>query len=137
MNLKENSGKFTLGSGEASFELNLEYPFMIGDQPGPVKTVRHYSDGVGKIGLVRATVKHFDRLDDLTLLPMSNRIENTNPGDVLIMVNRSGYWALLILDDLTFQSGSNGHEPVALMRFVISTNRTSKLTLESLPPLIK
>lgn len=102
VNLHENSGRFTLGSGEASFELILEYPFMIGDQPGSEKTVRHYNDGIGRIGLVRSAAKHPDRLDDLT-----------------------------------FQSSSNGYEPVTLMHFTIATDRTSELTLGNLPPLVK
>lgn len=68
---------------------------------------------------------------------MSNRVETTNPGDALIMMNRAGYWALLILDELTFHSGLNGYEPVALMRFAVATNRTSELTMDSLPPLTK
>lgn len=137
VNLHENSGRFTLGSGEASFELSLEYPFMVGDQPGSEKTVRHYNDSIGRIGLVRSAAKHPDRLNDLPLLPMSNRVETTNPGDALIMMNRAGYWALLILDELTFHSGLNGYEPVALMRFAVATNRTSELTMDSLPPLTK
>ena len=102
VNLHENSGRFTLGSGEASFELILEYPFMIGDQPGSEKTVRHYNDGIGRIGLVRSAAKHPVRLDDLT-----------------------------------FQSSSNGYEPVTLMHFTIATDRTSELTLGNLPPLVK
>lgn len=137
INLNENSGKFTLGSGRASFELNLEYPFATRNQPGAVKTVRHYNDKVGKISLVRSAIQHPDHLHDLSLLPMSNRIENTEPGDVLVMLNQAGYWALLMLDELTFQSGPNGYEPVAHMRFAIATNRTSELTLKNLPPLTK
>lgn len=135
VNLNENSGKFMLGSGEASFQLYLEYPFEIKDHPGPTKTIRHYSDYIDRFGLIRSASKHPDRFDDLTDLPMSNRVECTDPGDVLVMLNDDGYWALLILDDLTFQPSPNGYDPIAHLRYTIATDKTSQLTWDSLPTL--
>lgn len=135
INLNENSGKFTLGNDEARFDLNLDYPWRTGDEPGPVKEIRHLHDGIGNIGLVRAAADHPERFDSLPSLPMSNRVELTKPGDALVMLNRRGYWALLLLDDLIFQPGPNGYEPVAHIRFTIATDKTANLTLENLPPL--
>ncbi|MGX1770152.1 toll/interleukin-1 receptor domain-containing protein [Dietzia sp. NPDC055343] len=137
VNLDENSGKFILGSEEARFELNLEYSSGDEVRPGASREVRHYSDGIGKIGRVIAAVQHPERFADLASLPMSNRVETTKPGDVLVMMNQMGYWALLMLDDVIFRHGPNGYEPVALVRFVIATDRTASLTLEDLPPLGK
>lgn len=135
VNLNENSGRFSLGSEEATFELHLQYPYSGALGPGGPKTVRHYNDYVGKIGLVTAAAQRPEAFADLAALPMSNRVEETNPGDVLVMMNRRGYWALIILDDVVFRPGFNGFEPVALMRYVIATDRTASLTLDDLSPL--
>lgn len=137
VNLNENSGTYILGSDEARFELHLDYPSGSGAGPGAEKKVRHYRDRIGKIGLVTAAAEHPERFDDLAALPISNRVEYTKPGDVMVMLNWAGYWALLMLDDVVFRPGPNGYEAVALMRYVIATDRTADLTLENLPPLVK
>ncbi len=133
VNLNENGGRFTLGGGEAVFEMNLDYPHGGEVRPGAPKVVRHYKDRIGNIGLVAAAAEHPERLGDLAALPMSNRVERTTPGDVLVMMNRRGYWALLMIDDIIFRPGPNGHEPVAVMRYVIATDRTASLALDELP----
>lgn len=74
-------------------------------------------------------------LADLPAVPMSNRTEETSPGDMLVMLNRAGFWALLLLDNVRFEDGPNGHEPVALMRYVIATDRSPSLTFEDIPSL--
>ncbi|WP_406019569.1 hypothetical protein [Kocuria rhizophila] len=74
-----------------------------------------------------------ERFTDLADLPMSNRVGSTEPGDALVMVNREGYWSLLMLDYVDFPYGPNGREPVALMRYVIATDRSDTLTLKDLP----
>lgn len=132
LNLKENSGRFVIGSGESEFHLFLDYPSAV-VRPGAPQRVRHYQDGFDKLGLVAAAAQHPERLQDLPSLPMSNRIEETACGDVAVMLNRHGYWALLILDDVEFKQGLNGFEPIACLRYAIATDRTAKLTLESLP----
>ena len=76
---------------------------------------------------------HPERFSSLAVLPMSNRMESTEPGDVLVIMNRKGYWALLMLDDVEFLPGPNGLEPIALMRYVIATDRSDALTLADLP----
>jgi hypothetical protein len=135
VNMNENSGHFSLGSGEARFEMDLDYPHGGAVRPGGPKTVRHYRDRIGNIGLVAAAAEHPEKFANLAALPMSNRTEKTAPGDVLVMMNRGGYWALLMLDDVTFRPGPNGFEPVAVVRYVIATDRTDSLTLDNLPPL--
>ncbi|WP_159081550.1 toll/interleukin-1 receptor domain-containing protein [Nocardioides sediminis] len=135
VNLNENSGQFTLGSDEARFELHMDYPYGGAIHPSAPKGVRHYKDGIGNIGLVAAAAERRETLADLAALPMSNRAERTTPGDVLVMMNRSGYWALLILDDVIFRPALNGYEPVAVVRYVIATDRTAALTLDDLPTL--
>lgn len=46
INLGENSGNFTIGSGEAEFQLCMDYPASkVG--PGAPKEVRHYRDRIG------------------------------------------------------------------------------------------
>ena len=134
VNLNENSGHYTLGRDEARFEMHLQYHYGDEVRPGARKGVRHYSDRIGHIGVVAAAADRPQRFADLPSLSMSNRTEHTTPGDVLVMLNRSGYWALLILDDVLFRPGPNGYEPVAVMRYVIATDRTASLTLEDLPP---
>ncbi len=57
---------------------------------------------------------------------MSNRIETITPGDVLVMMNHGGYWALLMLDDVVFRLGPNGYEAVAVVRYVIAADRTAR-----------
>lgn len=133
VNLNENSGRFTLGSDDARFEMDLDYPHGGDVRPGGPKRVRHYNDYIGNIGLVAAAVEHPESFADLAALPMSNRVEQTMPGDVLVMMNRKGYWALLLLDDVVFRPGPNGHEPIAVVRYVIATDRTASLTLDDLP----
>lgn len=135
VNLNENSGRYTLGRDEARFEMQIQYHYGDEVRPGARKGVRHYNDGIGHIGLVTAAADNSDRFADLATLPMSNRAEHTAPGDVLVMLNRRGYWALLILDDVAFRTGLNGYEPVAVMRYVIGSDRSASLTLEDLPPL--
>jgi hypothetical protein len=135
VNLNENSGQFTLGSEEARFELQMDYPYGGAVQPGGPKEVRHLKDGIGNIGLVAAAAERPETFADLAALPMSNRVESTTPGDVLVMMNQRGYWALLMLDDVIFRPGPNGYEPVAMLRYVIATDRTASLTLEDLPTL--
>ena len=122
VNLNENSGRFAIGSDDARFEMHMEYPFSAA-QLGGQKTVRHYKDGIGHIGRVASAANHPDSFADLSALPMSNRVENTVPGDALVMMNRSGYWALLMLDDVVFRRGLNGYEPIAVLRFVIGPFR--------------
>lgn len=134
VNLNENSGHFTLGHDEARFEMHLQYHYGDEVRPGARKGVRHYRDRIGRIGLVGAAAEHPERFTDLAVLPMSNRIEHTTPGDALVMLNRSGYWALLMLDDVVFRPGPNGYEPVAVVRYVIATDRTASLTIDDLPP---
>ena len=134
VNLNENSGRFTIGSDEARFEMHLEYPFGGTIQPDFPKEVRHYKDHIGHIGLVTAAVDHPEAFTNLAALPMSNRTERTTPGDVLVMMNQRGYWALLILDEITFRRGLNSYEPIAAVRYVIATDRTASLTLDDLPP---
>ena len=134
VNLNENSGRFTIGSEEALFEMHFEYPYG-GAGPGAPKVVRHYSDSIGNIGLVAAAAVKPEAFVDLAALPMSNRVEQTTPGDVLVMLNRRGYWALLLIDDVIFRPGPNGHEPIALVRYAIDTDRTASLGLSDLPPL--
>lgn len=131
VNLNENSGRFAIGSGDARFEMHLEYPFSA-PQPGGPKVVRHYKDGIGHIGRVATAADHPEIFTDLSTLPMSNRTEETVPGDALVMMNRSGYWSLLMLDDVTFRRGLNGYEPIATLRFVIATDRTASLALDDL-----
>lgn len=63
---------------------------------------------------------------------MSNRVESTVPGDAMVMMNRSGYWALLMLDNVVFRRGLNGYKPIAVLRFVIAKARTASLTLADL-----
>lgn len=133
VNLNQNSGRFTLGNDDASFALTLEYPYGGASGPGGPKLVRHYSDQIGNIGLVIAANDHPERFANLATLPMSNRVEETKPGDVLVMLNRNGYWSLLLLDDVVFRSGPNGYEAIALVRYAIATDRTPSLTLDSLP----
>lgn len=133
INMNENSGKFVIGSGESRFDLFVESLSSRG--LGGQRRVRHYRDYFGgNIGLVVAAVEHPDRFSDLASLPMSNRIEVTEPGDVVVMLNRAGYWALLILDDVVFREGPNGYEEVAIVRYVIATDRTASLKLDDLPP---
>jgi hypothetical protein len=115
--------------------MKFDYPSGAAVQPGGPKVVRHYRDNIGNIGVVAAAAERPETLNDLAALPMSNRVERTTPGDALVMMNRSGYWALLMLDDVNFRQGLNGYEPVAVMRYVIATDRTASLTLEELPPL--
>lgn len=131
VNLNENSGRFAIGSEEARFEMHLEYPFSAA-QPGGQKIVRHYKDGIGHIGFVAAAADHPEAFADLSALPMSNRVEGTVPGDAMVMMNRCGYWALLMLDNVVFRRGLNGYEPIAVLRFVIATDRTASLTLADL-----
>ena len=133
LNMNENSGHFVIGSDEARFAMHLQYPYGAQATPGGNKLVRHYSDQIGNIGLVVAAQDRPESFTDLAVLPMSNRTEETEPGDVLVMLNRSGYWALLALDDVVFRSSPNGYEAVALVRYVIATDRTPSLTLNSLP----
>lgn len=135
VNLNENSGHFALGIEEARFELHLQYPYGSRAVPGGPKEVRHYSDRIGNIGLIVAAAEHPATFASLAELPLSNRVEQTAPGDALVMMNRNGYWALLMLDDVVFRAGLNGYEPVAVMRYVIATDRTAFLTLDDLPPL--
>ena len=135
INLNQNSGRFTLGSGEASFPMHLDWPSGARAQPGGSRRVRHYGDYIGKIGLIAAASSHAEMFDDLALLPMSNRVESTDVGDVLVMLNHGGYWALLALDDVVFPVGPNGYEPVAVVRYVIATDRTSSLTFYDIPPI--
>lgn len=132
LNLNENSGRFVIGSGESEFHLFLEYPWSrVG--PGAPRMVRHMRDEFDKLGLVAAAAQHPERLHDLPSLPMSNRIEETACGDVAVMLNHYGYWALLLLDDVEFEQGPNGFEPIACLRYVIATDRTAELNWESLP----
>lgn len=133
INLNQNSGRFTLGSGEASFQMHLQYLSGAPARPGGAKRVRHYSDQIGHIGLVAAASQHSGSFADLTALPLSNRVEVTEPGDVLVMLNGSGYWSLLALDDVVFRGGPNGYEAIALMRYVIATDRAASLTPDDLP----
>lgn len=134
VNLNQNSGLFTLGNDDSSFMLTLEYPYGRTTGLGGPKLVRHYRDQIGTIGLVAAANDHPERFTDLAALPMSNRVEETKPGDALVMLNQKGYWSLLLLDDVAFRSGPNGYEAIALMRYAIATDRTDSLTLGSLPP---
>ncbi|GGC83387.1 hypothetical protein GCM10011512_07690 [Tersicoccus solisilvae] len=137
LNLSENSGRFTLGGDDSSFTLCLDYPYShINGKDGP-KQVRHLNDYIGNIGLVKSAVQRPERLTDLAALPMSNRVEMTEPGDVVVMMNRGGYWALLMLDDVIFRKGMNGYEPIAIARFVIATDRTASLALDDLPDSLK
>ncbi len=135
VNLNENSGQFALGSDESRFEVHFDYPYGGDVGPSGAKGVRHYNDRIGHIGLVTAAAEHPETFADLAALPLSNRTEQTTPGDVLVMMNREGYWALLMLDDVVFRAGLNGYEPVAVVRYVIATDRTASLTLEDLPSL--
>ncbi len=129
LNLNENSGKFAIGSDDARFDLYCQYPYS---GVGP-KVVRHYRDYVGKIGLVTVDAQQPGTFTDLAALPMSNRAESTSPGDMLVMMNHNGYWALLVLDDIVFRPSPNGHEPIAEVRYVIATDRTASLTPDHLP----
>ena len=131
--VSENSGRFTIGSGEGRFDMFLQYHYGDDPQPGARKGIRHYADHLGNIGLVRAAAEHPERFADLAGLAMSNRTEHTGPGDALVMLNRSGYWALLLLDDVAFRRGPNGYEVFAVIRFVIATDRSASLTLDDLP----
>ena len=133
VNLFENSGRFTLGTEEARFDMDLEYPYSDPPRPGGGKWVRHYNDRIGNLGRVAAAAERPEAFSDIAALPMSNRIEETAPGDALVMINRAGYWAVLMLDDVTFRSGPNGYEAVAVMRYAIATDRSAALTLGDLP----
>lgn len=133
VNLNENSGKFVIGLGEAEFSLWMDYPYGGDPHPGAPSDVRHYSDYIGKIGLVRSAKDHLDRFEDLSSIPLSNRIERTKPGDAIVMLNEHGYWGLLMHDDLIFEDGPNGFEPIAVMRFKIARDRSSRLSPEHLP----
>lgn len=135
LNLNENSGRFVIGSGESEFHLFLDYPSSVVG-PGAPRKVRHYRDGFDKLGLVAAAAQHPERLQDLPSLPMSNRIEEATCGDMAVMLNHHGYWALLLLDDVEFKQGPNGFEPIACLRYAIATDRTAELSLESLPNVI-
>lgn len=132
VNMNENSGRFTIGSDEARFDLHFEYPFS--GTSGP-KIVRHYSNSGGRIGLLSAGAQRPEAFYDLAALPMSNRTAETSPGDMLVMMNREGYWALLMVDDVVFRPGLNGHEPIAEVRYAIATDRTASLKPDDLPPL--
>ena len=134
VNLNQNSGQFALGNDEARFSMHMDYLSGEPARPGGAKKIRHYSDDIGNIGLIVAASDHPESFADLAALPMSNRTEVTEPGDALVMLNRSGYWSLLMLDDVVFRLSPNGYEAVALVRYVIATDRTASLSLDSLPP---
>lgn len=133
VNLSENSGRFSIGSGDASFDMQIDYPYGAELGPGAPKGIRHYADQIGNIGLVNAAADRRDAFLDLAALPMSNRVERTTPQDVLVMMNRQGYWAMLLLDDVVFRPGLNGYEPIALMRYVIATDRSASLRMSDFP----
>lgn len=135
VNLRENSGCFVIGTGESEFHLCLDYPSSL-VAPGAPRTVRHYRDGFDKLGLVVAAAERPERLQDLPSLPMSNRVEEAACGDMAVMLNHHGYWAFLLLDDVEFEQGPNGFEPIACLRYAIATGRTAGLSLESLPNVI-
>ncbi|RKQ89416.1 TIR domain-containing protein [Mycolicibacterium mucogenicum 261Sha1.1M5] len=137
MNLNQNSGHFALGNDEASFALSLDYPYGGVTKPGEPKLVRHYSDRIGNIGLVVATADTVERFADIAKLPMSNRVERAEPGDTLVMLNRNGYWSLLLLDGVIFRSCTNGYETIAQVRYAIAMDRSASLTLDSLPPMVQ
>lgn len=134
VNMNENSGHFAIGSDEARFELQLDYLSGSGPRPGGEKRVRHLNDWIGNIGLIAANADQTKAFVDLAALPMSNRVEVTTPSDVLVMLNREGYWALLMHDDVVFRPGFNGFEAVAQLRYVIAADRTATLTPDDLPP---
>lgn len=133
INLNENSGRYVIGSEDAAFDLKLQHPYGGKAHPDAPKEIRHYSDGIGKIALITQASERAEVFEDFGVLPMSNRTESTKPGDVLVMLNHHGYWGLIIHDDLVFRKGFNGYEPIALMRYVIGTDRTAELTLDDLP----
>lgn len=134
INLNENSGRYTLGAGDVSFNLSMDH-YSGWSGPGAPKRVRHYADYIGKIGLVTAAADHPQRFDDLSIIPMSNRVEVTSPGDALVALNRNGYWMLLLHQDVTFREGPNGFEAIAVLCWAIATDRSAALTLADLPTL--
>ena len=76
-----------MGSGEARFDLKLEYPFSGHISGTAPKEVRHYNYRVGNIGVVTAAVQRPEAFSDLTTIPVSNRVEATKVGDALVVLN--------------------------------------------------
>ena len=113
--------------------MKLQHPYGGKAHPDAPDQTRHYSNEIGKIALITKAADRREALEDISALPMSNRTESTNPGDVLFMLNHHGYWGLIIHDDLVLRDAFNGYEPIALMRYVIGTDRTAELTLGDLP----
>lgn len=132
VNINQNSGRFTIGSGDASFSLSMEYPFSPITPEGS-KQVRHYSDYGHSIGLVVTPCDRPEVLDDLATLDMSNRVVTTNVGDLVVMLNHRGYWALMIVDEIYFHPGFNGYDPIIVLRYVIATDRSPHLDMSDLP----
>lgn len=126
INLGENSGLYTIGSGDAEFRLKLQ------DLDG--RRVRHYNDYVNRIGLVGRAAQRPDDLNNLAAIPMSNRTCTTIPGDVVVLLNNHGYWCLIFVDDVVAKPGFNGPEYALRMRYAIETDRNGRVGLADLPP---
>lgn len=135
INLHENGGRYSIGVGDACFDLHLDYRWPV-ESLHRQQDVRHYSGRIadnGKIGLIRANAQQAECFEDLSMLSMSNDSETSRPGDIIVMMNHKGYWALLILDEVVFRASSRGEQPFALLRFVIASDRTASLTPDDLP----
>ncbi|WP_181027051.1 hypothetical protein [Pseudoclavibacter sp. RFBB5] len=72
--------------------------------------------------LSAAANDHPERCTGLALLPMSKRIEETESGDALVLLNQSGYWALFVLAVRPVQ-----HEPAAERRVRSNHARTVRI----------
>ncbi|WP_291479292.1 toll/interleukin-1 receptor domain-containing protein [Corynebacterium sp.] len=135
INLHENGGRYSIGAGDACFDLHLDYPWNADSSHRP-QDVRHYSGRIadnGRIGLIPASTQQAERFEDLSMLSMSNDSEISHPGDIIVMMNHQGYWALLILDEVVFRDSTRCDQPIALLRFVIASDRTASLNPDDLP----
>ncbi|SES12712.1 hypothetical protein CCYS_14200 [Corynebacterium cystitidis DSM 20524] len=72
------------------------------------RPLRHYNDEVGRIGLIRSAIDNTGRFENLAEVSMTNRIELSCPGDVVVMLNNMGYWAILMHDRVALMDGLMG-----------------------------
>ncbi len=122
----QNSGHYTLGSGDSQFTLRLDW----------LRTnVRIYRDphDIANVAVINRARERTELLADVSQFEASNRVVHANVGDAFVLHNRNGFWALVYIDKIYTRQGSLNREDLVDFRYAIQPNRTPDLSAFTFP----
>jgi pyrimidine deaminase RibD-like protein len=106
-NFTQNDGKYTIGHGNLLFE--TRWSNAGGD------SIHVYKDSTNVIGIgIARGAKSFADVRDASAYDMSSRVQTPREGEVVVLQNQSGYFAVLKIVDVKARSHGDPYDSISI-----------------------